>query len=78
MAKGVAKKITVRTHKDRIKFDSVAAAAVAAGVPYMTFYMRVHKLGMSPSEASKKPVRAYRRKAVVVPVETVDFVPLGA
>jgi hypothetical protein len=43
-------------------FKSIRMAAEAAGVPYMTFYMRL-RFGVKPVEAFKKPVRKYVRKA---------------
>lgn len=63
----MAKQIKFRTHKRRVKFDSIREAAAAAGVPYMTYYMRINKLGMSPSEASKKPVRSYCKRNANLP-----------
>jgi len=39
-------------------FKSVRLAAEAAGVPYMTFYMRL-RAGVKPVTAAKKPVRKY-------------------
>lgn len=43
------------------QFRSIRLAAEAAGVPYMTFYMRL-RAGMKPVEAVKKPIRSYIRK----------------
>jgi hypothetical protein len=42
-------------------FKSIRLAAEAAGVPYMTFYMRL-RAGDKPAVAAKKPVRIYKRK----------------
>jgi len=39
-------------------FKSIRLAAEAAGVPYMTFYMRL-RAGDKPATAAKKPVRKY-------------------
>lgn len=43
-------------------YPSIKEAAAAAGIPYMTFYMRVRKLGKKPSQAFKAPVRPYNRR----------------
>ena len=45
-------------------FKSIRLAAEAAGVPYMTFYMRL-RMGTKPATAAKKPVRVYNRKESV-------------
>jgi hypothetical protein len=39
-------------------FKSIRLAAEAAGVPYMTFYMRL-RMGTPAPIAAKKPVRKY-------------------
>ena len=39
---------------------SIRIAAEKAGVPYMTFYMRI-RMGMKPAQAAKKPVRKYHK-----------------
>lgn len=39
-------------------FKSIRLAAEAAGVSYMTFYMRL-RMGMNANQAMKKPVRKY-------------------
>ena len=44
------------------QYASIKMAAAAAGVPYMTYYMRL-RFGNKPTEAAKKPVRKYERKA---------------
>ena len=41
-------------------FKSIRLAAEAAGVHYMTFYMRL-RMGMPAGKAMKKPVRVYKR-----------------
>ncbi len=50
-------------------YKSIRLAAEAAGVPYMTFYMRL-RFGVAPATAAKKPVRKYT-KAVANQLETV-------
>lgn len=40
------------------QFKSIRLAAEAAGVSYMTFYMRL-RAGDKPAVAAKKPVRKY-------------------
>lgn len=57
----MAKEVKFRTHTAHVKFPSIKAAAEAAGVPYMTFYMRMKALDKSPSQAFKTPVRKYRK-----------------
>ena len=42
-------------------YKSIRLAAEAAGVPYMTFYMRL-RMGMPAQKAMKKPVRKYEKK----------------
>lgn len=42
-------------------FKSIRLAAEAAGVPYMTFYMRL-RMGTKPATAAKKPVRKYQKQ----------------
>lgn len=39
-------------------YPSIRLAAKAAGVPYMTFYMRL-RMGTKPATAAHKPVRKY-------------------
>lgn len=41
-------------------FKSIRLAAEAAGVPYMTFYMRL-RMGLNAHKAMKKPVRKYQK-----------------
>jgi len=45
-------------------FKSIRLAAKAAGIPYMTLYMRV-RAGMPVTKAMKQPVRVYKRKETV-------------
>ena len=42
-------------------YRSIKLAAKAAGVSYMTYYMRL-RAGDKPATAAKKPVRKYQRK----------------
>jgi len=58
----MANKITVRTKKGKRTFKNMMAAAKAAGIPYITFYMRV-RAGLPASTAFKAPVRPYRKAA---------------
>lgn len=41
-------------------FKSIRLAAAAAGVPYMTFYMRL-RMGTKPVTAASRKVRKYER-----------------
>lgn len=45
-------------------FKSIKLAAEAAGVSYMTYYMRL-RMGNKPVTAASKPVRKYNRKVEV-------------
>jgi len=45
-------------------FKSIRLMAEAAGVPYMTFYMRL-RAGVKPVTAAKKPVRVYKKRKPV-------------
>lgn len=45
-------------------YKSIKLAAEAAGVPYMTFYMRL-RMGMPAQKAMKKPVRKYQKKELL-------------
>lgn len=56
----MSKPLKYRTHKAHVKRESIADAARQAGVPYMTFYMRL-KHGKTVSQAVKTPVRKYRK-----------------
>lgn len=42
-------------------FKSIRMAAEAAGVPYITYYMRL-RMGMPAAVAAKKPVRKYQKQ----------------
>ena len=57
--------ITVDMGNKKRKFRSIRLAAEAAGVPYMTFYMRL-RFGNKPMVAAKKPVRKYVKKVAEV------------
>lgn len=48
--------------KKKRKFKSIKELADAAGVSYITMYMRL-RMGTKPAMAMKKPVRAYRKQA---------------
>lgn len=54
----------VTTGNKKKIYKSIRLAAEAAGVPYMTFYMRL-RMGMNAATAMKKPVRVYKRKESV-------------
>ena len=54
----------VSTGSKKKIYKSIRLAAEAAGVPYMTFYMRL-RMGMPATKAMKKPVRVYKRKESV-------------
>lgn len=54
----------VNTGAKKKAYKSIRLAAEAAGVPYMTFYMRL-RMGMSVNKAMKKPVRKYEKKEAV-------------
>lgn len=60
---------TVSLGTKKKSFKSIRLAAEAAGVPYMTFYMRIRNgtggLQWSSGKAFKKPVRVYKRKESV-------------
>jgi pyruvate/2-oxoacid:ferredoxin oxidoreductase beta subunit len=53
------KTISMGTKKKQ--FKSIRLAAEAAGVNYITFYMRL-RAGDKPAEAAKKPVRKYQKQ----------------
>jgi hypothetical protein len=54
--------VTVELGKKKRKFKSIKQLADAAGVSYITMYMRL-RMGTKPATAMKKPVRAYRKAA---------------
>lgn len=45
-------------------YRSIKLAAAAAGMPYMTLYMRL-RAGDKPATAVSKPVRVYKHKESV-------------
>lgn len=51
----------VTTGTKKKSYKSIRLAAEAAGVPYITLYMRL-RMGMPAQKAMKKPVRVYKRK----------------
>lgn len=55
---------TVSMGTKKKQYKSIKLAAAAAGVSYMTYYMRL-RMGTKPAEAAKKPVRKYERKEQV-------------
>lgn len=54
--------VTLSLGNKKKTFPSIKAAAQETGIPYMTLYLRL-RMGMRPSEAIKKPVRKYSKKA---------------
>lgn len=50
--------ITVKMGTKKKQFKSIRLAAQAAGVSYMTYYMRL-RMGIKPAQAASKPVRKY-------------------
>ena len=52
---------TVSLGNKKKVFKSIRLAAEAAGVPYMTFYMRL-RMGKPVKAAMKYPVRKYQKK----------------
>ena len=60
---------TISMGNKKKQYRSIRLAAEAAGVPYMTFYMRL-RFGVAPVTAAKKPVRKYT-KQVAKELETV-------
>lgn len=58
----MSKSVSMGTKKK--VFKSIKIAAAEAGIPYMTFYMRL-RMGVKPATAAKKPVRVYTRKESV-------------
>lgn len=55
---------TVSLGTKKKSYSSIRLAAAAAGVPYMTFYMRI-RMGKPVKQAMKQPVRKYERKVEV-------------
>lgn len=57
--------ITISLGTKKKSFRSIKLAAEAAGVPYITFYMRIRNgaggLGWKAGKAFNKPVRVYNK-----------------
>ena len=53
--------VTIKLGNKKKSFKSIRLAAEAAGMPYMTFYMRL-RAGDSVSTAMKQPVRKYNKR----------------
>lgn len=56
--------VKISTGNKKKVHKSIKLAAAAAGVPYMTFYMRI-RMGKSVGQAMKQPVRKYVKKEAV-------------
>lgn len=54
---------TVSLGTKKKAYKSIRLAAEAAGVPYITLYMRL-RMGMSVNKAMKTPVRKYTKQKV--------------
>lgn len=54
---------TVSMGPKKKTYKSIRLAAEAAGMDYMTYYMRL-RFGVKPSTAAAKPVRKYRKQEV--------------
>jgi len=54
--------VTIKLGNKKKSFKSIRLAAEAAGMNYISFYMRLRS-GMSPVEAMQTPVRKYVKKA---------------
>ena len=55
--------VTISMGNKKRTFKSIRLAAEAAGIKYITLYMRL-RAGDKPAVAAKKPVRKYERKEV--------------
>jgi len=53
--------VTIEMGNKKRKFKSIKEAAEAAGINYISFYMRL-RAGMSPVKAIKMPVREYNKR----------------
>jgi hypothetical protein len=60
------KMVIVKLGNKKKSYTSIRLAAEAAGLPYMTFYMRLRNgaggLSWKAGKAMKKPIRVYNRK----------------
>lgn len=52
--------VTIKLGNKKKVYRSIKLAAEAAGMPYMTLYMRL-RAGDKPATAVKKPVRVYTK-----------------
>lgn len=52
--------ITIKLGNKKKAYRSIKLAAAAAGMPYMTLYMRL-RAGDKPATAVRKPVRKYSK-----------------
>jgi len=55
--------VIIKMGNKKKAYRSIRLAAEAAGVPYMTFYLRL-RMGASVKEAMTKPVRKYTKKTI--------------
>jgi hypothetical protein len=55
------KMVTIKLGNKKKQFKSIRLAAEAAGMSYITFYMRL-RAGDKPVTAMNKPVRKYQRQ----------------
>lgn len=53
--------VKISTGAKKKVHKSIKLAAAAAGIPYMTFYMRI-RMGLPVAKAMNKPVRKYVKK----------------
>lgn len=60
--------VKITTKKRGGTFKSIKEASRTTGIPYMTLYMRVKKLGWGITKAVNHEVRKYERKQVDQPV----------
>lgn len=56
--------VTIKLGNKKKSFKSIRLAAEAAGMPYMTFYMRL-RASVPVAKAMKQPVRKYNKKQEV-------------
>lgn len=54
--------VTIKLGNKKKSFKSIRLAAEAAGMNYISFYMRL-RAGMPPAKAMNAPVRKYVKKA---------------
>jgi hypothetical protein len=58
--------VKITTKRKGETWESYRAACDAKGLPYMTFYMRVAKLGWGVQRALNTPVRKYGKTSPIV------------